>query len=72
MRTDNKEIMLDDILQIILQHFLTDQFPINKIVQKIISLLTPAVVIQTREGKQIIHRNKLPSIDLKVQYAVLN
>lgn len=69
-RDSDKSILLDDTLQIIVQHFLMDaQFPINTMVQKVSAAMTRTVLVQTRDGKQIVHRGKAPSIELKVKIA---
>uniref|UniRef100_A0A183C2M6 SUI1 domain-containing protein n=1 Tax=Globodera pallida TaxID=36090 RepID=A0A183C2M6_GLOPA len=63
-----KEVRLDDTLQPIVQHFLYETFDVNKLVQKIANAMTPAILVKTKEDKQIVHRGtKQPHIDLKIE-----
>ncbi|KAL3093992.1 hypothetical protein niasHT_027320 [Heterodera trifolii] len=67
-RGDGKQIELDDPLQTVVQHFVYEKFDVNKLVQKVASTMTQALLIRTKEGKQIVHRGtKMPHVDLKIE-----
>jgi hypothetical protein len=66
LRDSGKCIELDDHLQTIVKHFLHDSFPVNTVVQKIANAMTSSLLIQTKDGQQLVHRGKAPFVDIKV------
>jgi hypothetical protein len=66
LKDGGKCVELDDQLQMSVKHFLPETFPLNTIVQRLSGAMTKAMVVQTRDGQQFVHRAKMPFVEIKV------
>lgn len=60
---------MDDTLQSLVKYFVPDIFPVNDVVQKIISQMTKCFVVANENGTiKKVYKGKIPSIEFKVFY----